>query len=95
MCPSMCTGVFTTDLTLAEVKTLRCRQPLADRDQSFNGLFAIPTLEEYIAIAKVCARWAAEARANRGDVWDWALSMWGGGVGRSCGERGSCWLEGL
>ncbi|KAG2435711.1 hypothetical protein HXX76_006909 [Chlamydomonas incerta] len=50
------TGVFTTDLTLAEVKTLRCKQPIADRDQSFNGLFAIPTLEEYIAIAK---------RANR------------------------------
>ena len=31
------TGWFTTDLTLAELKTLRARQPMAERDQSHNG----------------------------------------------------------
>ena len=30
-------GLFTTDLTLAELKTLRARQLMAERDQSHNG----------------------------------------------------------
>lgn len=40
------TGWFASDFTLAEIKTLRAVQPMAERDQSFNGKFAIPTLRE-------------------------------------------------
>ena len=43
---------FVTDFTLAEIKTLRAVQPLARRDQQYNGLFQIPTLDEVIALAK-------------------------------------------
>jgi glycerophosphoryl diester phosphodiesterase len=43
---------FACDFTLAEIKTLKAKQPFADRDQSFNGKFAIPTLDEVIALAK-------------------------------------------
>jgi len=45
-------GWFASDFTLAEIKTLRAVQPFAERPQQFNGLFAIPTLEEVIALAK-------------------------------------------
>ena len=45
-------GFFASDFTLAEIKTLRAIQPLADRDQSFNGKFEIPTFEEVIAFVK-------------------------------------------
>lgn len=43
---------FASDFTLAEIKTLRAIQPRASRDQSFNGLYEIPTLDEVIALAK-------------------------------------------
>ena len=43
---------FAGDFTLAEIKTLRARQPLSERDQSFNGKFQIPTLQEVIDLAK-------------------------------------------
>lgn len=43
---------FAADFTLAEIKTLRAVQPLAYRDQQYNGLFQIPTLDEVIALAK-------------------------------------------
>ena len=43
---------FAGDFTLAEIKTLRARQPLEERDQSFNGKFEIPTLQEVIDLAK-------------------------------------------
>lgn len=46
------TGWFASDFTLAELRTLRAVQPLADRPQRFNGKFRIPTLEEVIALAK-------------------------------------------
>lgn len=46
------TDWFAFELTLAEVKTLRARQPLAERDQTKNGLYEIPTLDEVIALAK-------------------------------------------
>ncbi|KXZ42399.1 hypothetical protein GPECTOR_152g54 [Gonium pectorale] len=46
------TGVFTVDLTLAELKMLRARQQLPERDQSYNGMYEVPTLEEYIMLAK-------------------------------------------
>ncbi|MFN0069014.1 MAG: glycerophosphodiester phosphodiesterase [Limisphaerales bacterium] len=46
------TDWFASDFTLAEIKTLRAVQPRADRDQSFNGLYEIPTLDEVIQLAK-------------------------------------------
>lgn len=45
-------GWFTTDFTLAELRTLRAIQPRADRSQEFNGLYPIPTLEEIIELAQ-------------------------------------------
>ena len=45
-------GWFVSDFTLAELKTLRAVQPLSDRDQSFNGKFQIPTVEEVLDLAK-------------------------------------------
>ncbi|GBF82819.1 glycerophosphodiester phosphodiesterase [Aphanothece sacrum] len=46
------TGWFADDFTLAEIKTLRAKERLPFRDQSFNGLFEIPTLEEIINLVK-------------------------------------------
>jgi len=45
-------GFWASDFTLAEIKTLRAVQPLADRDPSFNGKFQIPTLVEIIEFVK-------------------------------------------
>jgi glycerophosphoryl diester phosphodiesterase len=45
-------GFFACDFTLAEIKTLRAVQPMPERDQSFNGRYEIPTLEEIIALVK-------------------------------------------
>ncbi len=46
------TDWFASDFTLAEIKTLRAVQPVASRDQSQNGLYEIPTLDEVIALAQ-------------------------------------------
>ncbi|GET37790.1 glycerophosphodiester phosphodiesterase [Microseira wollei] len=46
------TGWFTEDFTLAEIKTLRAKQNFPFRDQSFNGLYEVPTLQEIIDLAK-------------------------------------------
>jgi glycerophosphoryl diester phosphodiesterase len=46
------TGWFASDFTLAEIKTLRAKQAFAERDQSFNGKYAIPTLREVLDLAK-------------------------------------------
>src|SRR5215213_9253173 len=54
------TDWFAGDFTLAEIKQLRAKQAMADRDQSKNGQFAIPTLQEVIDLAK-----AESARLNR------------------------------
>ncbi len=43
---------FASDFTLAEIKTLRAKQARTDRDQQYNGLFQIPTLDEVIDLAK-------------------------------------------
>ncbi len=43
---------FAGDFTLAEIRTLRAKQAMADRDQSHNGKYAIPTLQEVIDLAK-------------------------------------------
>ena len=45
-------GFFASDFTLAEIKTIRAIQPMADRDQRFNGLYEIPTLPEIIDFVK-------------------------------------------
>jgi glycerophosphoryl diester phosphodiesterase len=45
-------GWFASDFTLAEIKTLRAIQPMAERDQSHNGKYQIPTLEEVLDLAK-------------------------------------------
>ena len=50
------TDIFTVDLTLAEIKTLRVRQKNPLRDPNFDDLFQIPTLEEYIQVAKSAGR---------------------------------------
>ena len=50
------TGFFASDFTLAEIRTLRATQRLAFRDQRFNGLYAIPTLDEIIAFVKQKSR---------------------------------------
>lgn len=54
------TDWFTTDFTLAELKTLRARQPMAWRDQSHNDRYGIATLQEVIDLAK-----AESARQRR------------------------------
>lgn len=46
------TAYFAGDFTLAEIKTLRAKQPTATRPQQFNGLYTIPTLDEIIATVK-------------------------------------------
>jgi glycerophosphoryl diester phosphodiesterase len=46
------TAYFADTFTLAEIKTLRAVQPRANRDQSHNGLYEIPTLDEVIVLAK-------------------------------------------
>lgn len=54
------TAYFAGDFTLAEIKTLRAVQSSAVRSKQYDGLYAIPTLDEVIALAK-----AESARANR------------------------------
>ncbi|MDK2126463.1 glycerophosphodiester phosphodiesterase [Parachitinimonas caeni] len=46
------TGFFASDFTLAEIKTLRAKQAFAERDQSHNGKYLIPTFDEVIALAQ-------------------------------------------
>jgi glycerophosphoryl diester phosphodiesterase len=46
------TGFFASDFTLAEIKTLRAIQPLAERGTAFDGKFEIPTLVEIIDFVK-------------------------------------------
>lgn len=46
-------GVFSVDLTAAEMATLRAVQPWPFRNQSYNGRCGVPTLEQYLLVAKV------------------------------------------
>jgi glycerophosphoryl diester phosphodiesterase len=43
---------FASDFTIDEIRTLRARQPVAERDQSHNGAYYVPTLQEIIDLAK-------------------------------------------
>jgi glycerophosphoryl diester phosphodiesterase len=45
-------GYFTEDFTLAEIKRLRAKERLAFRNQAWNGIYEIPTLQEVIELAK-------------------------------------------
>lgn len=45
-------GWFTNDFTLAEIKTLRVKQRLHNRDTYYNGLFTVPTLNETLKFLK-------------------------------------------
>ena len=45
-------GFYASDFTLAEIRTLRAKQPFADRPQQFNGKLGIATLEEVVELAK-------------------------------------------
>jgi len=47
------TGWFTEDFTLAEIKTLKAKERLPFRNQSYNGQFPVPTLQEVIDLAKL------------------------------------------
>ncbi len=49
-------GFFASDFTLSEIKTLGAVQQFAERDQSFNGKFRVPTLTEIIDLAKAKSR---------------------------------------
>ncbi|MCW7539837.1 glycerophosphodiester phosphodiesterase [Aquabacterium sp. A7-Y] len=49
-------GYFASDFMLAEIRTLRAVQPMAERDQGFNGQFGIPTFDEVLALAREKAR---------------------------------------
>jgi glycerophosphoryl diester phosphodiesterase len=51
---------FAGDFTLAEIKTLRAKQAMKDRDQSHNGKYLVPTFQEVIDLAK-----AESARLGR------------------------------
>lgn len=46
------TGFWASDFTLEEIKRLRAIQPNAARNQSFNGLYEVPTLEEIIEMVQ-------------------------------------------
>jgi glycerophosphoryl diester phosphodiesterase len=48
------------DFTLAELKTLRARQPFPGRSQEHNGKFEVPTFDEVLALA-------AASRTTRGE----------------------------
>ena len=46
------TGFFAEDFTLAEIKTLRARQPRSERSDVFDDNFEIPTMAEVIQLVK-------------------------------------------
>jgi len=50
------TGWFADDFTLAEIKTLRARQPVGGRPQQFNDLYQVPTFTEVLALAQRARR---------------------------------------
>jgi glycerophosphoryl diester phosphodiesterase len=51
---------FACDFTVAEIRQLRARQAMAERDLSHNGKYQIPTLDDVIELAK-----AESARVGR------------------------------
>lgn len=45
-------GWFTDDFTLAELKTLRAKQPRATRASAWDGIYPVPTLQEVIDLVR-------------------------------------------
>lgn len=43
-------GWFANDLTYAQIQTLRAKQPMAHRDQQYNGQFKIASLEQVLQL---------------------------------------------
>ena len=43
---------FASDFTLAEIKTLRAKQSMADRDHSYDGRYGIPTFNDVLKLVK-------------------------------------------
>lgn len=50
------TDFFVADFTLAELKTLRCKQVMPNRDHSYDGLYPILTLQEMIDVVQAGAK---------------------------------------
>ncbi len=50
------TGWFTEDFTLAELRTLRAKERLPFRSHAYDGLYAIPTFDEVLALADSLGR---------------------------------------
>ncbi|GLC38973.1 hypothetical protein PLESTM_000801600, partial [Pleodorina starrii] len=49
-------GVFSVDLTAEEVASLRAVQPWPFRNQSYNGMFRVATLADYLQVATSAGR---------------------------------------
>lgn len=59
-------GIFASDLTLAEVKTLRAKQRLEFRDHSHDGQYGIVTFEEFLDLALAAGRPVGVYPGSRG-----------------------------
>ncbi len=59
------TDWFAWDFTLEEIKTLRATQTRASRDQSYNGQFEIPALDEILEVAGIPPREMAISYGSR------------------------------
>lgn len=53
-CCNPAQGIFTVDLTLSQLKTLRAKERIATRtvNAEYNYFYQIPTLQEYLDIIK-------------------------------------------
>lgn len=63
------TDIFTVDLTLQEIKTIGVKQRYSFRDPNYDGLYTIPTLEEYIQVAKSADRTVGIYPEIKGPEW--------------------------
>jgi glycerophosphoryl diester phosphodiesterase len=67
-------GWFAHDFTLAEIKSLRARQPLAFRDKSIDGMFSVPTFEEQLKLVQSANRTRRQPIGEDGR--DQAVAPW-------------------
>ena len=63
------TDIFSVDLTLTELKTLRVHQRSGSRDPNYDGQFEIVTLEEYIQIAQGANRTVGIYPETKQPIW--------------------------
>eukprot|EP00892_Ulva_mutabilis_P008511 jgi/Ulvmu1/6031/UM027_0006.1 len=71
-------GVFSTDLTLAEIKTLRAVQPNEQRDPQYGGMFSVPTFEEYMEVALAAGRVVGIYPETKHPAWHNGLDIMAG-----------------